>query len=345
MALDSVTLENTNLGPDQPACPAGVDPGLLDAARKKLAVKRAAQEADKTQRQLDGRAAPVATASTPSVDESAATVQDLPVHPAAAAFPMMSPEDIKALSDDIAANGLSHPIVVWKGQVIDGRNRLKACRLAGVEPAYAVKDDLEEEQILNFVMSANVNRRHLDTPQREAIAARIADLRRGNVDSQRTGPSSCGTSVAEAAKLMDVSVSGVERAKTLNERAPELAAKVLAGEKVGNRKLTTSGALKQVKEAAKKAAPPPQSDDADPPERASTPEPSPSFDILVEVLPRLQSDWSSVLAAANHAHSDDLLGLLRRLVKPMSKLAPIDAAAVLQWVADHHVVTTGGAKP
>jgi hypothetical protein len=75
MALESVTLENTNLGPDQPACPAGGDPGLLDAAQRKLAVPQAAQEADKTQRQLGSQAAPESTASTPSVDEPTATTQ------------------------------------------------------------------------------------------------------------------------------------------------------------------------------------------------------------------------------------------------------------------------------
>src|SRR5215216_2203690 len=33
----------------------------------------------------------------------------LPVHPAADLFPMMSPEDLRALGEDIKANGLKHP--------------------------------------------------------------------------------------------------------------------------------------------------------------------------------------------------------------------------------------------
>ena len=57
-----------------------------------------------------------------------------PVHPFAEAFPMLEGEELNALVEDIQTNGLLHPIVTdQNGQVIDGRNRLRACRLAGVE--------------------------------------------------------------------------------------------------------------------------------------------------------------------------------------------------------------------
>jgi hypothetical protein len=38
----------------------------------------------------------------------------LKIHPAAELFPRMSPDDLRALGEDIKANGLKSPIVMWK---------------------------------------------------------------------------------------------------------------------------------------------------------------------------------------------------------------------------------------
>ena len=59
-----------------------------------------------------------------------------PVHPVADLFPRMTDEELADLAADIKANGLIHPIVVDKdGVLIDGRNRARACEIAGIEPA------------------------------------------------------------------------------------------------------------------------------------------------------------------------------------------------------------------
>ena len=58
------------------------------------------------------------------------------LHPIADLFPMMTDEELANLAADIKANGLIHPIVVDKdGVLIDGRNRDRACEIAGIEPA------------------------------------------------------------------------------------------------------------------------------------------------------------------------------------------------------------------
>src|SRR5690606_33589017 len=56
------------------------------------------------------------------------TVNDS-VHPAATIFPMMDDERLRELAEDIKQNGQREPIVYWKDQLLDGRNRLKACEL------------------------------------------------------------------------------------------------------------------------------------------------------------------------------------------------------------------------
>src|SRR5271169_3454015 len=58
------------------------------------------------------------------------------VHPAALVFPEMSPADLDGLVEDIKQNGLVHRIVCTSdGVVLDGRNRLKACEIAGIRLA------------------------------------------------------------------------------------------------------------------------------------------------------------------------------------------------------------------
>jgi ParB-like chromosome segregation protein Spo0J len=58
-----------------------------------------------------------------------------PVHPIADLFPMMTDEELANLAADIKANGLIHPVVLDKnGVLLDGRNRDRACQIAGIEP-------------------------------------------------------------------------------------------------------------------------------------------------------------------------------------------------------------------
>ena len=62
--------------------------------------------------------------------------RDMEFHPIADLFPMMVEKDFNELVDDIRQNGLHQPIVVYEGHILDGRNRYRACKLAGVTPKY-----------------------------------------------------------------------------------------------------------------------------------------------------------------------------------------------------------------
>ena len=55
-----------------------------------------------------------------------------PIHPAAAVFPIMSGREFDELVEDVRVNGLREPVVVSSDQLIDGRNRVRACAAAGV---------------------------------------------------------------------------------------------------------------------------------------------------------------------------------------------------------------------
>lgn len=93
------------------------------------------------------------------------------IHPAADLFPMMSDEELNDLAADIQANGLIHPIIVDdEEQVIDGRNRLAACKLAGIKPTF---EKLNGQDPLAYIVSANLARRNLTKGQKAMAHAMI----------------------------------------------------------------------------------------------------------------------------------------------------------------------------
>src|SRR5262249_42861997 len=59
------------------------------------------------------------------------------IPPAAELFPLMSEPELRELGEDIKANGLRTPIVVYKDKLLDGRNRLDAMELVGVKFRFA----------------------------------------------------------------------------------------------------------------------------------------------------------------------------------------------------------------
>jgi hypothetical protein len=91
------------------------------------------------------------------------------VHPAAALFPLMKGPEFGLLVEDIDEHGLPEPILMHQGLVLDGRNRLRACEIAGVEPRFIERDGAGSP--LAFVLSRNLHRRHLNESQRAIVAA------------------------------------------------------------------------------------------------------------------------------------------------------------------------------
>jgi ParB-like chromosome segregation protein Spo0J len=115
----------------------------------------------------------------------------LKVHPAAELFPLMSEPELRELGENIKANGLISPIIALPvdGQlhVLDGRNRLDAMELAGVvlnhkflnacingskNGAHAIQV-IEVADPYDYVISANLHRRHLTSEQKRDLIAKV----------------------------------------------------------------------------------------------------------------------------------------------------------------------------
>lgn len=175
------------------------------------------------------------------------------IHPAAALFPMISDADLDQMAADIRERGLVHPLVLTTGGVLlDGRNRLEACARAGVEPRWTT---YRGEDPTRYVMSVNLERRHLSEDERAFLALELIPMfeeearRRvgGRPRMEEVGPRlfeqeeekpsanrhevspADRRSTAQAAKAVKVSGRNVARAKRVAEQAPDLVEDVKRG--------------------------------------------------------------------------------------------------------------------
>jgi ParB-like chromosome segregation protein Spo0J len=177
------------------------------------------------------------------------------IHEVATIYPNMSESELRGLADDIYENGLREKIWTYCGQVIDGRHRLKACEMVGVEPQFQEWEGSgDPEELVSFVRSKNAHRRHYEVGQRAMIAARekmflskniaeelpakISEIRKKDKQNEDvtklSNPQSAKprrNSRKEAAKKLNVSQGYVSDAERIIEASPEVAEEVKQGKK------------------------------------------------------------------------------------------------------------------
>ena len=79
-------------------------------------------------------------------------MSNLDYHAAAEIFPLMTGEEYNFLVQDIRENGLRESIWLHDNQIIDGRNRFRACIDSDTQPHFREYDG-EESQLIPFVVS------------------------------------------------------------------------------------------------------------------------------------------------------------------------------------------------
>jgi N6-adenosine-specific RNA methylase IME4 len=138
-------------------------------------------------------------------------------HELANLFPLMDESQYSDLVADIKENGLIESIILHEGKILDGRNRYNACNDAGVEPNFV---EYEGEDALSYVISLNLNRRHLNESQRAMIGARLANMKIG--DNQYGQPNwSNQISQKDASEKLNVGLNTIKRAKQVQKEGIE----------------------------------------------------------------------------------------------------------------------------
>lgn len=148
---------------------------------------------------------------------------ELTIHEAATIFPAMSETEMAELVEDMRTHGQLEPVwITDEDEVVDGRHRMLACEQLD-NPVICRVYGGEPETIPGFVVSLNLHRRHLSEGQRGAVATEYANMNVGGMGKQANTSKEVLTSQKEAAKLLNVSVSTVQRAaKVKSEGVPEL---------------------------------------------------------------------------------------------------------------------------
>lgn len=202
------------------------------------------------------------------------------LHPLCTLFPRLSGAEFDALRDDIRSNGLNQPIIVHQGMILDGGNRYRACVEAGVEPTFKQFDG---SNIVAFVLSANLHRRHMSPGQQAAIVASAQDWAKAQTrGGDRKSDQSATLHFDSAEKRAAESGASVRTQKMADKVAkadPELAKKVAHGE------ISLPKAVEQV--SPKKAAPPPVPEPEQPSDDViNDADGSQSLDELIEEIQR-----------------------------------------------------------
>ena len=174
------------------------------------------------------------------------------IHELANLIPTMSDDEFHELVKDIEANGLLEPIMLYEGRILDGRHRYRACMEIGLLPEY---EEYTGKDALQYVISKNLHRRHLNETQRTIIASRLANMTRA--DAGILGNIAQGNATAnlrlrdnkitqaKAAQMLNVSPRIVTTVKAVEREAPELIPQMESG------KMSANEAYKTVKKKRK----------------------------------------------------------------------------------------------
>lgn len=215
----------------------------------------------------------------------------LELHPLCTLFPRMAGAEFETLIADIKTNGQREPIIIHEGMILDGGNRYRACLEAGIEPATMKYGG---GNIVAYVLSANLHRRHMTAGQQAAIVASCQDW----ATAQSVGkPLRCNVApLATVASRSAASGASVRTQKTADKVAKADPALAVA---VGHGEISLPAAAAQVEAKAGKPKKPMPKKQAAP---GSAPEPEYSkTDALTDQVAELQDQ----LAAAHDKDSTD----------------------------------------
>jgi hypothetical protein len=189
-------------------------------------------------------------------------------HEYANIYRMLPEKELQALADDMKAKGQLLHITSYEGKILDGRNRYRACEIAGIEPRI---EPYTGDDPLGLIASLNDHRRHDTDNERALVGARMANLKRGDMgkgglDRPMGRPKDQpAITIERAAELSGSSAKNIQRAKPIVQSGiPELqdmaesgevsirAASEVAKLPEEEQRKAVAGGVQGVKDAAKK---------------------------------------------------------------------------------------------
>lgn len=150
--------------------------------------------------------------------------KQIPVHPAAEAYRLMTEEELTNLAADITLHGQRDPIVLGRvngaasEMLVDGRNRLLACEMAGVKPIFETRQFENDLEVRAFVKSRGERRNISKGEQAMAVAWLYPEPEKGGRGNK-----------GKATETGGFSPQRLSAARAVYRYSTELAAKVRDG--------------------------------------------------------------------------------------------------------------------
>ena len=167
------------------------------------------------------------------------TMETMKTHPAADLFPMMTDAELTELAADIKANGLLNPVVLLDGQILDGRNRLRACEIGRCKASvlrmagcWHIARGLGREPERSQTASHRVTACCGSAVEAQGLMAQLAAEAK---DRQRLGkarmpdPSAGGQSRDKVASLVGVSGRYISDVQKIKNAQPALLPRIKSG--------------------------------------------------------------------------------------------------------------------
>jgi len=162
-------------------------------------------------------------------------------HKVSELFPLIEGKEFKELVEDIKKQGLLESIWIYDGKIVDGRNRYRACKEAGVEPSVRIWDG--NGSLVSFIVSLNLNRRHLTKAQAACVAIDALPMYEAEAEERmkhegntygKIATGDLGKARDFASEDFHVAARYIQDAKKIKEEAPEEFEQV----KIGKKKIT-----------------------------------------------------------------------------------------------------------
>lgn len=147
----------------------------------------------------------------------------------------------EALKKDILENGQRNKITIYNGEILDGRNRYRACNELGIVPKTEEFHGTEVEAA-KFVISQNLSRRHMNPGQvaiahlviydllKEANALDQKNRKRGTLGNLDHPQLAKNKTAYILSKQAGIGQSTILEAVMLRNKSPETLQKVVDGE-------------------------------------------------------------------------------------------------------------------
>lgn len=151
----------------------------------------------------------------------------------------IKPHDLKHIVEDMKKNGYdhAHPIILWRGMVVDGHTRLAAAGEAGVGDIPVVPRHFKDEQeALEYAIKSQSNRRNLTDAELLTCIEELDNRKMSRGGGAKASREAFGKTAEATADLLGVSRAKVERLRAVQDHASkEVQDAVATGEMSVNR--------------------------------------------------------------------------------------------------------------